>query len=173
MTAAEVQKYGMSSNQGVAIDWVNAKGPFGEAGFEVGDIILRIDNVPITGLDGFVQVMGALKPNQKISVLALDHRTGNMGTVTVVLGAESHFRKASENFMQDDSKGAAAEIREGASFLKMEANQAGKKSKETIMASIQELEKLANDLEQGAISSVAKLEEAFDRAYHSLASNHD
>jgi serine protease Do len=87
VTSAEVEKYGLNANQGVVITRVDPKGPFGEAGFEVGDMVLQVDGQPIMGLDGFVSVMSALKPNQKISVMALDHRTGNVGTVSVSLGA--------------------------------------------------------------------------------------
>jgi serine protease Do len=107
VTPAEVQKYGLSSNQGVVITRVDPKGPFGQAGFEVNDMILQIENLPIEGLDGFVSVMSALKPNQKISVTALDHRTGNVGTIMVTLGAETHFRKSRESFLQNDSQEAA------------------------------------------------------------------
>jgi hypothetical protein len=38
---------------------VDPKGPFGEAGFEVNDMILQMDNVSMMGLDGFVSVMSA------------------------------------------------------------------------------------------------------------------
>jgi serine protease Do len=86
VTPKEVEKYGLNSNQGVVIAWVNPKGPFGVAGFEVDDMILQVENLPIVGLDGYVSVMSALKPNQKISVVALDHRTGNAGTIMVSLG---------------------------------------------------------------------------------------
>jgi serine protease Do len=68
------------------ITWLAPKGPFGAAGFEVDDMILQVENQPIVGLDGYVSVMSALKPNQKISVVALDHRTGNVGTIMVSLG---------------------------------------------------------------------------------------
>jgi serine protease Do len=87
VTPKEVEKYGLNSNQGVVITWVDPKGPFGGAGFEVDDMIMQVENLPIVGLDGFISVMSALKPNQKISVVALDHRTGNVGTIMVSLGA--------------------------------------------------------------------------------------
>jgi len=86
VTPKEVEKHGLDSNQGVVITWVAPKGPFGGAGFEVDDMILQVENLPIVGLDGFVSVMSALKPSQKISVVALDHRTGNVGTIMVSLG---------------------------------------------------------------------------------------
>ena len=112
-TPKEVEKYGLNANQGVVITWVAPKGPFGEAGFEVDDMILQIDNLPIMGLDGFVSLMSPLQPNQKISVMALDHRTGNVGTIMVTIGAEGHFRKAQESFRKNDSLGAASETRGG------------------------------------------------------------
>jgi Do/DeqQ family serine protease len=86
VTAKEVEKYGLNSNQGVTITWVDPKGPFGQAGFEVDDMILQVENLPIAGLEGYVSVMSALKPNQKVSVMALDHRTGNVGTIMVAIG---------------------------------------------------------------------------------------
>jgi serine protease Do len=84
VTSREVQKYQMDNNQGVAISWVDSKGALGEAGFEVGDIILGIENQPITGLDNFIELVSAVKPNQKITILALDHRSGNVGNVQVI-----------------------------------------------------------------------------------------
>jgi serine protease Do len=164
----EVEKYGLTPNQGVVIDWVDAKGPFGQAGFEVGDMILQIDNLPITGLDGFVAVMSSLKPNQKISVLALDHRTGNVGTILVSLGAETHFRKARESFLHNDPGKAASEIRKGVADIKLESEQSTEKGKEILRGWIRELEKLADEVKKGAISSVQKLDEAFDHAYEAL-----
>ena len=84
-TAGDVEKYGLGANQGVVIIQVDPKGPLGEAGFEVGDIILGIDGRPVEGVEGFVNLVSLLKPKQKISILVLDHRTGNQGTVSVVV----------------------------------------------------------------------------------------
>jgi serine protease Do len=85
VTPREVQKYNMDNNQGVVITKVEIKGVLGEAGFEVGDIILGIDNQPITGLDAFIALISALQPKQKITILALDHRTGSIGNVEVTV----------------------------------------------------------------------------------------
>jgi serine protease Do len=81
----EVDKYGINPNQGVVIKWEDPKGVLKEAGFEVGDMILAINNQPIESMEGFVDLVSVLKPKQKISLLALDHRSGNTGTVQVVL----------------------------------------------------------------------------------------
>jgi serine protease Do len=81
----EISKYGLDQKEGVVITWEDSKGPLKEAGFEVGDMILAIENQPIEGMESFVDLVSLLKPKQKISILALDHRTGNTGTVQVVI----------------------------------------------------------------------------------------
>jgi serine protease Do len=85
VTSREVEKYGLDPKQGVVITRLDSQGPLKEAGFEVGDIILGINDQPISGLEGFVTLMSTLKPNQKVTLVALDHRTGNTGMVQVVL----------------------------------------------------------------------------------------
>ncbi len=83
--STEVNKYGLNPNQGVVITWEDPKGPLREAGFEIGDMILAINNQPIDSMEGFVNLVSLLKPKDKIAILALDHRTGNTGTVQVVV----------------------------------------------------------------------------------------
>jgi serine protease Do len=83
--STEVNKYGIDPKEGVVIIWEDPKGPLKEAGFELGDMILAINNQPVEGLEGFVDLVGLLKPKETISILALDHRTGNTGTVQVVV----------------------------------------------------------------------------------------
>ncbi len=83
--SSEVSKYGLNQKQGVVITWEDPKGPLKEAGFEVGDMILAIDNQPVETVESFIDLVSLLKPKQKISILALDHRTGNTGTIQVVL----------------------------------------------------------------------------------------
>jgi serine protease Do len=85
LNSLESSKYGLNQNQGVVITKVNANSPLKEAGFEVGDIILAIDDQPIQGMESFIDLVSLLKPKQKISILAVDHRTGNAGTVQVVV----------------------------------------------------------------------------------------
>ena len=84
-SSVEVNKYGLNPNQGVVITWEDPKGPLREAGFETGDMILAINNQPIENMEGFVDLVSLLKPKEKIAILALDHRTGNTGTVQVVV----------------------------------------------------------------------------------------
>jgi serine protease Do len=57
----------------------------GKAGFEVQDIVLAVDGQPIENLESLVTLTAALQPQQRITVLALDHRSGNTGDVQVVI----------------------------------------------------------------------------------------
>ncbi|HOJ12885.1 MAG TPA: Do family serine endopeptidase [Deltaproteobacteria bacterium] len=79
----ERDRYGLDKDQGVAISWVDPKGPLGKAGFEVGDLILGVEGRPVEGVEDFVSLAGAIKKGQHVSVYALDHRTGRTGTIEV------------------------------------------------------------------------------------------
>ena len=64
---------------------VEPKGPLGAVGFEVGDLILEIDGRAITGIESFLELTAPLKPHQRVTLLAVDRKSGNAGTVQVVL----------------------------------------------------------------------------------------
>jgi serine protease Do len=85
LTAQESEEFGLQPNQGVAISRLDFKGPLKEAGFEVGDIILAINNQPILGMETFAALMNLLKPQEKITIAGLDHKSGQTGTVQVVV----------------------------------------------------------------------------------------
>jgi hypothetical protein len=86
--------------------------------------------------------------------------------------AERHFQKARESLAKRDANTAAAEIREGASFLKLEVNRATGEAKKTLAASEQELGRLADGVESGTDTSVHDLRGAFARAHQALAEEH-
>lgn len=83
LTQKEAEKYRLNVNEGVIITSIDQKGPLGKVGFEVGDIILEINGQSVGGIDGFSQMVASLHPNQRITLLALDHNSGNTGRVTV------------------------------------------------------------------------------------------
>jgi hypothetical protein len=85
---------------------------------------------------------------------------------------ESSFQKANEFFLKKDLKAAASEIRKGAEFLKKEVKAASKDGKAALNASVQELEKLAGDVEKGTVTSAEKLKNAFARSSEALAHHH-
>jgi serine protease Do len=86
VTSQEVEKYGLDPQQGVAITWLDPKGPLGQVGFEVGDIILEINGQPIESVEDFANIVSTVKPGQKIAILALDHKSGSSGSVEVMVG---------------------------------------------------------------------------------------
>lgn len=85
INSVEVKKYGLDGKRGVVITRVDPKGALGEAGFEVGDVILGIEDQPVESLEGFIGTASSLQPKQKITLLAIDHRTGNMGNAQVIV----------------------------------------------------------------------------------------
>jgi serine protease Do len=79
ITPKEAKRYNLSGGQGVAIGWMDPKGPLARAGFEEGDMILELNGQAIGNLESFVEIVSSLPPNQQITLLALDHRSGNTG----------------------------------------------------------------------------------------------
>jgi S1-C subfamily serine protease len=55
------------------------------AGFEVGDMIFEINGQAIENMESFISLVSTLPPQQPVSLLALDHRTGNGGYVKVMI----------------------------------------------------------------------------------------
>ena len=51
--------------------------------FEVDDLILGVNGQQVGSAEDFVAIAGALQPGQKITVYALDHRTGRAGNIEV------------------------------------------------------------------------------------------
>ena len=57
----------------------------GKAGFETGDMILEINGQTITGIENFIELVSSLQKNQRITLLALDDKTGKTGYIQVVV----------------------------------------------------------------------------------------
>ena len=83
ITSKEVEEYSLKSKQGVAIIWLDPDGPLIRTGFEINDVILEINGQAIKDLEGFVDILSALRPRQQVTLLALDHRSGRTGYVQV------------------------------------------------------------------------------------------
>ena len=83
VTTQEAANYGLAEPQGVSLLWVDPSGPLGKVGFEKGDLILGIDKVPVSGVDSFAAMVDSLPRDQEVSLLALDHRSGNASYVKV------------------------------------------------------------------------------------------
>ena len=85
VSSQEAEQYDLASPQGVAITHVDRDGALGKVGFEVQDILLALDGQPIEGMDSLTELITVLKPHQRITVSALDHRSGNTGDVAIVV----------------------------------------------------------------------------------------
>jgi hypothetical protein len=85
---------------------------------------------------------------------------------------ETHFEKADESFMKKDYQASAVEIRKGAAFIKLEATRSTAAGKKTLMDSADELDKLADAVQAGAVDSEQDLKDAFTRADYALANHH-
>jgi serine protease Do len=83
LTAQEAQQYGLETPSGVIITWIDPKGALGRAGFEVGDALLAVNGHPIFGIEGLVGLLNEIKPHEKATILAVDHRTGGTGNVLI------------------------------------------------------------------------------------------
>jgi serine protease Do len=83
-TQKEADRYQLDPSQGIVITKVEQNGPLGKAGFEIGDMIIEINGQEITGLDNFAELVSSLKKNQRITLLALDGKSGKTGYIQVV-----------------------------------------------------------------------------------------
>ena len=84
-TPKEIDKYGLESDQGVAVVEVAPKSPFTKIGFTVGDLILQVDDEWIDDPEELAAILGALPSREKVSILAIDHKSGKTGYLSMVL----------------------------------------------------------------------------------------
>jgi serine protease Do len=81
----DAERYGLQDTRALIIISTEPKGPFAQAGLEAKDLILAYDGQAVSDLEGFVQYVASLPLAKRVTLLALDHRTGNMGYVDVTL----------------------------------------------------------------------------------------
>ncbi|MCJ7596333.1 MAG: trypsin-like peptidase domain-containing protein [Desulfobacterales bacterium] len=86
VTVQEAQQSGLGAPGGVVIRSVDPKGPLGRVGFEVGDMILAVNDRPLEGIEGLAVMLSAIPPGQEIVLVAWDHRSGQTSYVQVKVG---------------------------------------------------------------------------------------
>jgi len=93
--------------------------------------------------------------------------------ILIIIGDQpgNHFHAAREKFMADYLGDAADEMRVAAGLMRLEAARAVEEGKKDLIASAEELEKLAIDVEMNTIADAAALDAVFARANYALA-NH-
>ena len=85
MTTKEANEYGLDSQPGLTIEQVTPNSPFGRAGFQKGDIILRINNNEVTDASGLFMMLSSLKSEHRVTVTAVTHKSGQIVNVFVRL----------------------------------------------------------------------------------------
>jgi hypothetical protein len=85
--------------------------------------------------------------------------------------AGSHFHRARESFLKGYIAEAADEIRIASAFMKLETARATEEGKKALMASIDELNDLADEVETNIVADTTQLDEAFALANHALATH--
>ncbi len=71
-------------DKGVLITGVAAKGPAEQAGIQVGDVVLKIDNIEAASPAQMMEVLGNMRPNTKAHVIVL--RQGQQLAFDVIIG---------------------------------------------------------------------------------------
>jgi serine protease Do len=84
-TIKEIEKYSLESDRGVALVEVAPKSPFAKVGFRAGDLILQVDDEWIDDPEELAAMLSNLPSRQKVSILAIDHKSGKTGYLTVTL----------------------------------------------------------------------------------------
>ncbi len=84
---------------------------------------------------------------------------------------EQTFQKAKKDYLDKNLKSAAEQIQKASDYMKAEAEKASATGKEALAASARELNKLADDVKKGTITSAKRLDESFARAYQALAAD--
>jgi serine protease Do len=83
ITDDDIRRHKLGGRGGVIITWLEQDGPMQKAGFEISDILLQMDGIRLGGVKDLAEKVAALGQDQRITFLALDHRSGRAGYVQV------------------------------------------------------------------------------------------
>jgi len=85
---------------------------------------------------------------------------------------EHEFETAHDAFRDHDLDAAAVAIRKGAVFMQVEASRDTDKGKQALMEPVHELNQLADAVQNGHVTSLNQLNQAFGRAQYAMAKHH-
>ncbi len=85
LTAKEKDKYSLEADQGVALTEVGAKTAFSKLGFRTGDLILQVNDEWVDDPEDLAAMLAAMPSGEKVSILAIDHRSGKTGYLSLKL----------------------------------------------------------------------------------------
>ena len=82
---------------------------------------------------------------------------------------ELYFQEAKKNIEEKDSKLAAMHIRQGAEFIRKQAEQSQEKFKAILLNTSQRLDRLADNLDKGMDTSIERIRTEFSSAHQAMA----
>ncbi len=82
MKEEESLAYGIERGKGLVVCYIDQKGPMGNAGLEVRDLILEINGIPVSDPMEVARMLQDFK-GDVLTLLAMDHRSGRKGYVQV------------------------------------------------------------------------------------------
>jgi serine protease Do len=65
---------GLDAPQGCRLDRIDENGPAFKAGLKVGDIVIRINDQPVTGYEDFLQSVATIGPGKEMTMLVKRNR---------------------------------------------------------------------------------------------------
>ena len=126
-------------------------------------IMFVMGGFAMTGLDNNVQAM------QNSSVTMGSQQTAQENAA--LQSNEENLTKAHESFLKKDYKATAEYIRKTVAFMKTEESKASSSGKKMLKSSINELDKMSDQVEKGSMTSVNTLDKAFANAREAIANS--
>lgn len=83
--------------------------------------------------------------------------------------ADEAFRLSEFHYRRSEERAAARELQKAIAWLKFASSHALPQSKKALTDAVTDLQKLASDLDAGAVSSARRLDDAFAKANHALS----
>ncbi len=82
-TAKEASRLKLKSGQGVIITRVEAGSPGAKAGLEPGDVILKVNEIAVTGPQDLSEALALVKQGQYVLAMIVDGRTADRGSLQI------------------------------------------------------------------------------------------
>ncbi len=158
-TAAQAEKHGLRPNQGVVIIWLDPKGPLGRSGLSTNDIILNVESQPVDGVASFVSMVNALGTSRPAKFSVLDHRTGRIRDIWVLVGVEHRAQEPNGNFVSRNVGAAVAGIQKTAASVHQQIGYALEAGKEAISGIVKSVKKWVAVPDRQPLASIKKEEE--------------
>jgi len=159
LTAAQAERWNLRQNQGVIIIWLDPKGPLGRCGLATSDIILQVENQPVESVEHFVSLVNSLGPVKAATFTVLNHRTGRIRDIRIVMGTEHRAPEVHGSFVVRNVGAAIAGIQRTAQSVQQQISYAVDAGKEAITDMIRGLKRWVGVADKAPVAAIKKGEE--------------